>query len=53
MDSALEWLKKERAASELSIIMVVGLPNSGKSSIINAFKLAAKKQGAPCIRCIL
>jgi hypothetical protein len=26
-------------------MMVVGLPNSGKSSLINAFKLSAKKHG--------
>jgi hypothetical protein len=49
MLTALDWLKKERAASELSIMMVLGLPNSGKSSIINAFKLAAKKQGVSCM----
>lgn len=45
MDSALEWLRRERAASELSIMLVLGLPNSGKSSLINACKLAATKQG--------
>lgn len=45
MRSALDWLKAERAASDLSIMMVVGLPNSAKSSLINAFKVAAKRQG--------
>jgi ribosome biogenesis GTPase A len=45
MHSALDWLRRERGASDLSIMMVVGLPNSGKSSLINAFKMAAKKQG--------
>lgn len=45
MHTALEWLQRERAASELSVMLVVGLPNSGKSSLINAFKLAAKKRG--------
>lgn len=45
MHAALDWLKRERAASELSIMMVVGLPNSGKSSLVNALKLAAKRQG--------
>lgn len=46
MHSALDWLQRERTASELSIMLVVGLPNSGKSSLINALKLAAKKRGA-------
>lgn len=45
MHVALEWLQRERAQSELSIMMVVGLPNSGKSSLINSLKLAARKQG--------
>ena len=46
LHTALDWLQRERATSELSIMMVVGLPNSGKSSLINAFKLSSKKQGA-------
>lgn len=32
-------------------MMVVGLPNSGKSSLINALKLAAKKQGNMAVGC--
>lgn len=45
MRAAVGWLERERANSELSIMLVVGLPNSGKSSLINALKLAAKAAG--------
>ncbi|KAF8060483.1 SIN2 [Scenedesmus sp. PABB004] len=44
--AASGWLAAERSGCELSIMMVVGLPNSGKSSLINALKLAARSAGA-------
>lgn len=45
LSTAVGWIERERVASELSIMMVVGLPNSGKSSLINALKLAARSTG--------
>jgi hypothetical protein len=44
--AAVGWIQRERAHSELSIMMLVGLPNSGKSSLINALKVSAKAAGA-------
>jgi ribosome biogenesis GTPase A len=49
--AAVGWIQRDRAASELSIMMLVGLPNSGKSSLINAFKLSAKAAGAAVCDC--
>jgi ribosome biogenesis GTPase A len=43
--AAVGWIQRERAHSELSIMMLVGLPNSGKSSLINALKMSAKAAG--------
>eukprot|EP00775_Hariotina_reticulata_P004201 gene4201-4449_t len=45
LDTAIGWIERERAQSQLSILMVVGLPNSGKSSIINALKASARQAG--------
>jgi predicted GTPase len=47
LDTAVGWVERERAQSQLSILMVVGLPNSGKSSLINALKMAARQAGRP------
>lgn len=45
MMAIVEAVKTKRAKSLLSTVMIVGVPNCGKSSIINAMKKAAKKQG--------
>lgn len=46
LQEAVSWLAAERSStSDLSVMMVVGLPNSGKSSLINALKLAANTKG--------
>jgi ribosome biogenesis GTPase A len=47
MAAIVEIIKSNRPKSLLSTVMVVGVPNCGKSSIINAMKVAAKKQGKP------
>lgn len=44
--SAVEWVSAERPQSSQSVMMVVGVPNAGKSSVINALKLAANARGA-------
>jgi ribosome biogenesis GTPase A len=44
--TAVDWIQRDRSASELSIMLLVGLPNSGKSSLINALKMSAKAAGA-------
>jgi ribosome biogenesis GTPase A len=43
--TAVGWIQRDRSQSELSIMLLVGLPNSGKSSLINALKAAAKAAG--------
>ncbi|KAF6264356.1 P-loop containing nucleoside triphosphate hydrolase protein [Scenedesmus sp. NREL 46B-D3] len=43
--AAVGWIQRDRAQSELSIMLLVGLPNSGKSSLINALKASAKAAG--------
>ncbi len=45
LTSAVGWLKEERPTADVNIMMVVGVPNCGKSSIINALKVSAKSQG--------
>ncbi|KXZ41893.1 hypothetical protein GPECTOR_250g621 [Gonium pectorale] len=44
LDAALGWLRAERPQSDLSLILIAGMPNTGKSSLINALKRAAKRQ---------
>lgn len=43
--TAVGWIQRERAQSELSVMLLVGLPNSGKSSLINGLKMAARATG--------
>ena len=45
LHAACSWLQRERPRADLSLLMVLGLPNTGKSSLINALKLAAKQAG--------
>ncbi|PNH10910.1 Ribosome biogenesis GTPase A [Tetrabaena socialis] len=44
LDAALSVLRAERASADLSLVLVAGLPNTGKSSLINALKRAAQRQ---------
>lgn len=46
LDAALSWLSADRPHSDMSLVLVAGMPNTGKSSLINALKRAAQKQGA-------
>ncbi len=46
LDAALSWLSADRPNSDMSLVLVAGMPNTGKSSLINALKRAAQKQGA-------
>ncbi|MEW5318931.1 MAG: hypothetical protein WDW38_010113 [Sanguina aurantia] len=45
LKEALEWLTAERTHADLSLMMVLGVPNVGKSSLINALKLCANSDG--------
>lgn len=45
LDAALSWLSADRPHSDMSLVLVAGMPNTGKSSLINALKRAAQKQG--------
>ncbi|GIL93277.1 hypothetical protein Vretimale_19666 [Volvox reticuliferus] len=45
LDAALGWLQSERCNTDLNLMMVAGAPNTGKSSLINALKRAAQREG--------
>ncbi|GLI65434.1 hypothetical protein VaNZ11_008799 [Volvox africanus] len=45
LDAALGWLQSERCNADLNLMMVTGAPNTGKSSLINALKRAAQREG--------
>lgn len=45
LDTCVSWLRDERPNADMSLMMVMGVPNCGKSSIINALKVASQRTG--------
>lgn len=48
LSTATDWLHRDRPDSPLSLMLVVGVPNVGKSSLINAIKGTAGASAAAC-----
>eukprot|EP01025_Chloroclados_australasicus_P019352 TRINITY_DN20557_c0_g1_i1.p1 TRINITY_DN20557_c0_g1~~TRINITY_DN20557_c0_g1_i1.p1 ORF type:complete len:396 (-),score=38.42 TRINITY_DN20557_c0_g1_i1:392-1579(-) len=45
MKDCLEELKSKKAKDDILLAMIIGVPNCGKSSLINAMRAEAKQQG--------
>lgn len=45
LEAVREWLPNKQGQGEVYVMMVVGVPNVGKSTFINALKQHAHKQG--------